>query len=168
MIIVQPWTCTCRFSFSSRISTHLGPFMVVLGGMNYRPAAPCHDMVHLIIWLGGCFIVGTTYFLSKRLPNGRVMCMWRGIHTNLHFSQSSRFSLITGVRCGFRAGLRDFSPNCMPKRLERVVELIVVPFKRLIARIFLQELFGESITICLIEGTSMTLVFHGQPELCMS
>ena len=65
-----------RFSFSVSSSTCLGPFIVVLGGMNYIAAASLHDMAPQLIWLVECFIVATTYFLSKSLPNDRLMCMW--------------------------------------------------------------------------------------------
>ena len=45
MKIVQPWTCMCMctFSFSSSNFTYLGPFIVVLCGMKYTPAALRHD-----------------------------------------------------------------------------------------------------------------------------
>ena len=66
-------TCMCSFSFSLSNSTYLGPFIVVLDGVQYRPAAPQHDMTPRIIWLGTCFSVTTTYFLSKRLPNGHLV-----------------------------------------------------------------------------------------------
>ena len=52
MNIVQPWT----FNFSLSNSTYLDPFILVLGGMKYRPAAPRHDMAPQIIWLVECFI----------------------------------------------------------------------------------------------------------------
>ena len=63
----------CSFSFSLSNSTYLGPFIVVLGGMKYRPAAPRHDMAVHIIGLGGWFTAATTYLLSKRLPSGRLL-----------------------------------------------------------------------------------------------
>ena len=65
MKIVQLWTSTCSFSFSLSNSVYLDP----LGEMKYRPPASWHD-----------FIVATTYFLSKRLPNGRLMCMYKLLH----------------------------------------------------------------------------------------
>ena len=114
----------------------------MLDGMNYRPAAPRQDMTPQIIWLGRCFIVATTYFLSKHLPNGRLICMWRGtnccmIHSSEHdtfFHSASPISTTTGKvqslffhHCGFRAGLCDFSPNSLLRRLETVLELIAVP-----------------------------------------
>ena len=68
----------------------------MLGGMKYRPVWPRHDEAPQIIWLGGCFIVAT-FFLSNRLPNGHLMCMWRGtnccmVHSseNITFFHSAR------------------------------------------------------------------------------
>ena len=75
------------------------------------------------------------------------------------------FFLITGVMCGFRAGLWEFSPNYLLRRLDTVLEVTAVFFKRKIARIILQELFGEHITICLIERASLGIVFRGRPDL---
>ena len=47
---------------------YVGPYsLVVLGGKKFRSAEPRRDMASQIIWLGWCFIVATTYFLSKRL-----------------------------------------------------------------------------------------------------
>ena len=65
--------------------------LVVLGGMKHRPAAPWHDMTPQIIWLGGCFIVATTYRLSKHSPNGRLMCMWWGTDCCVVRSESNTF-----------------------------------------------------------------------------
>ena len=62
--------CMCSLSFSLSNSTYVGQFVVVLGGMKYRLAAPRHDMALQIIWLDGCFIVATTYFLT---PNVRAV-----------------------------------------------------------------------------------------------
>ena len=56
------------FIFSYFNSTYLGPFIVVLDRMKYTQ----HDLAPHIIWLSGCFIVATTYVLSKCLPNGEV------------------------------------------------------------------------------------------------
>ena len=104
------------FSFSLSKSTFLGPFIVVLGGLKYRFAAS------QIVWV----IVATTYFFSERLPNGRLMCMWRytncgTVHSLEHntffhlardqwrwrLAKSSLLFFITGFRCGFRAGLSE-------------------------------------------------------------
>jgi len=41
MKIVQLWTCVYNFSFSFS----LGPLLVVLGGLKYRPAALQHDTI---------------------------------------------------------------------------------------------------------------------------
>ena len=65
MKIVQQWMCMCSFSFSLSNSTYLGPFIVVLGGMKYRPAVPWHKMAPQIIWLDRCLIVATTYFFAE-------------------------------------------------------------------------------------------------------
>ena len=43
---------------------------ILRGGMTYRPAAPQHDMAPQTIWFSRCFIMATTYFLSKCLPSG--------------------------------------------------------------------------------------------------
>ena len=48
----------------------------------------------------------------------------------------------TGFRCGFRTGLWDLSPNSLLRRVETVLHLIAVPFKRKIAQMFMQDLFG--------------------------
>ena len=45
----------------------------------------------------------------------------------------------------------DFSSNSLLRHFETVLELFAVRFKRKIARMFLQELFGEPITIRLTE-----------------
>ena len=76
------------------------------------------------------------------------------VHWRWHLAKSSLFFFITGVRCGFCAGLWDFCPNSLLRRLDTVLERIAVPFKRKIAWIFLQKLFGERITICHIEQSS--------------
>ena len=108
-----------------------------------------------IIWLGGCFIVARTYFLSKHLPNGYLMCIWRGtscvmVHSSennyffysariqwrWHLAKFSLFFFIIGIRGGFRASRWDFSPNYFLRRLETMLKLIAVHFKRKIARIF--------------------------------
>ena len=100
--IVQPWTCICSFRFSLSNSTYLGPFIVVLGKMKYRPAAPCHDMAPQIIWLSGCFNVATTNFW----PNGFLMwqdtncCMIHSTENNTFFHSASvqwRWCLVSGV-----------------------------------------------------------------------
>ena len=79
---------------------HLGPFLVGLGRMKYRPAAPWHDMAPQIIWLCRCFIVATTHFLSKHSPNGRLMCMWRGTNCCMvHSSEYNTFFLLARVQC---------------------------------------------------------------------
>ena len=59
----------------------------------------------------------------------------------------------------FSSSLCDFIPGL--RRLETVLEIIAVHFKRKITRIFLQELFGVRITICLIERSSLVVVFRG-------
>ena len=115
------------FSFSLSNSTCLCPFIVVLGGIKYRSAAPRHDMTPQIIWLGGSFIVVATYFLSKRLPNDRVMCMWQGTNCCMVHSSENTFFHSATVRW-------DVSPNSLLRGLETVLKRIVVPFKRKIAR----------------------------------
>ena len=49
-----------------------------------------------------------------------------------------------------------------------MLELIAVPFKRKIAWVFLQELFGRRITLCLIEQSSLGVIFRGRPDLFLS
>ena len=75
-------------------------------------------------------------------------------------------SLVSGV--ALLSCLWDFSPTSLLRRLEIVLERIAVPFKRKIARMFLFELFGEHITICLTERSSMGLFFRGRPDLFLS
>ena len=58
--------------------------------------------------------------------------------------------------------------NSLLKHLETVLELIDVPFKHKIANIFLQELFNKRITICLIEQSSLDIVFCGIADLLLS
>ena len=132
-------------------------------------------MVPHIIWPGGCFNAVTTYFFSKRSPNGRLMCMWRGTNCCMvHSSENNTFlnsARVHGQRrcglffsslmsCGCRAGLWDFNPNS----LLRCPEFIAVSFKgKQKARIFLQEHFGERITICFLD-----VVFRGRSELFLS
>ena len=118
MNIVQPWMCRCSFSFSLSNSIYLGPFIVVLGGMNYRPAVPWHDMTLQFIWLSRCSIVAATYFLSKHLPNSclsgdvqsAAWCISQKTTLSSTQGETSLFFFITGVWCGFCAGLWDSSP----------------------------------------------------------
>ena len=49
---------------------------------------------------------------------------------------------------------------------ETVLERFDVRFK--IERIFLQDHFDESITICLIEQSSLGIVLRGRPDLFLS
>ena len=113
MKMVQPWTCMCSFSFSLSNCAYLGLLIVVLGGMNYRLAAPIHDITQEIIWLGGCFIVATEHVLSKRLPKWPPMCTWPGTNcclvqqvsstqreSNGHDAWQSLVTFITEVRSG--------------------------------------------------------------------
>ena len=99
-----------------------------------------------IIWLGVCFIVTITYFLSIHLPNGRLMCMWRGTNWSMvHLSENNTFFHSAKFQWRWRlaksslfffitrAGLWNFSPNSLLRRLETVLKLIAVPFKRKIA-----------------------------------
>ena len=67
-----------------------------------------------------------------------------------------------------RAGLWNFSPNSLLRRLETVLEPIAVPFKRKISRIILRDLFGERITVRLIEWSSLGVVFRERPEPFLS
>ena len=90
---MQPWICKCSFSFSLSYSMYLSPFIVVFDVMKYRPAAPQHNMASQIIWLSRCFIGATTYFLSKRVLNGHLMCMWWGTNCCMvHSSENNTFS----------------------------------------------------------------------------
>ena len=79
------------FSFSMSNSTCLGPFMVVFCGMKYTLTASQYANAPQITWFDGRFIVAT-YFLSKRLPIVRLMCMWRGTNCCMvHSSQNNTF-----------------------------------------------------------------------------
>ena len=145
------WTCMCSFSFSFCLSnsTYLGPFKVVLGGMTYRPPAPRHDMTPQIILLGWCFNVATTYFLSRRLPNGEVQtaawCICQ--KTTFLFHSTSPMAIMSGkVQSLFLVHWCQVWLSCRPVRLqstffaeilENVLELIAVPFKGKIAQISL-------------------------------
>ena len=135
--IKQTWrSCsrgpTCAVSASLWAIPHTLVHSVILGGVKYRPATPRLDMAPQIVWLVECFIADTTYFLFKRLPNGRLMCMWRGtnccmvhsseINTFFHsarvewrwrLAKPFSFFFISGVRCGFHDGLWDFSPSSL-------------------------------------------------------
>ena len=174
MKIVQLWTCTFSFSFSLSSSTYLGPFMVVLGGTSYRPAAPRLYMAPRSLGSAGvswslqhiscqnAYLMVARYkllhgaFDKKQhfLPlNENPMSMTSGKVQSIFF-----FSFINGVRCGVLAGMWEFS-------LHSLLEVIAVPFKRKTARIFLQGLFGERLTICLIERSSMGVGFRGRPDL---
>jgi len=130
MKIMEPWTCMCSFSFSLKILRYLGPLIAVLGGKEYRSTAPRHDMISQSIWLSESFIVATTYFMSKRLSNGRLICrtnssMVNSSETTL-FHPASVQEFIIDVRYVIRAGLWDFSPNSLLRRLKTVLELIAV------------------------------------------
>ena len=46
-----------------------------------------------------------------------------------------------------------------------MLELIPLPFKRKIPLIFLQGLFVEHITICLIDVSSLGLVYRRRPDI---
>ena len=111
MKIVHLWMSICSFSFSFSNFTYLGPFIVVLGGIKYRPEGPKHDMAPQITWLGGCFIVAAVYFSSNRLPTGRLTCLLRGINCCMVDSSESntffhcarvqwRSSQVSGVASG--------------------------------------------------------------------
>ena len=107
----------------------MGSFAVVLGE-RYRHAAPGHDMEPQISRLGGYFIVVTTYFLSKRLPNGCLMCMWRGTH----FCNVHSFLPVSEIPIAMTSGKVQssflhhcyFSPNSLLRRLKTVLELIAL------------------------------------------
>ena len=113
-------------------------------------------MAPQIIWLGG-------YFVSKRLSSDRIMCMWRG--TNCCMMHSSDDIWQNPV---------SFSSSVVSdvafvlRRLETVLERIALPFKRKIAQVFLHELFGEHSTFCLIDWSSLGVVFRGLSDLFLS
>ena len=174
MKIVQLWTCTFSFSFSLSSSTYLGPCMVVLGGTSYRPAAPRLYMAPRSLGSAGvswslqhiscenAYLMVARYkllhgeFDKKQhfLPlNENPMSMTSGKVQSIFF-----MFFINGVRCGVLAGMWEFSLHSLLIRLETVLEVIAVPFKRKTARIFLQGLFGERLTICLIERSSLAYV----------
>ena len=94
----------------------MGPFIVVLGGMNYRPAASRNDITPQIIRLGGCFTVATTHFLSKRLPNDRLMCMWRCTYCCMvHSSENNTLFPLSASPVSFSSPLVSgvvFVPAC--------------------------------------------------------
>ena len=101
---MQLWTCMCSFSFSLSNSTYLGPFVVVLGGMKCRPAAPRNDMAPQTIWLSGVLPLSASSMAMM-------------------FDKIQSLSFIKGVSCGIPAGLWDSSPNSLLRRLEPVLEL---------------------------------------------
>ena len=61
--------------------------------------------------------------------------------------QCDHLLFTTGIRRGFHAGLWDFSPNAAMRGLETVLGCIAVPSKSKIPFLFLQEFFGERITV---------------------
>ena len=130
---VQPWMCRCSFSFSLSNSTYFGPFIAVLGGMNYRPAVPWHNMTLQLIWLSRCSIVAATYFLSKHLPNSclsgdvqsAAWCISQKTTLSSTQGETSLFFFITGVWCGFCAGLWDSSPNSLLRHLKKFWSLLL-------------------------------------------
>ena len=169
--------------FSMSDFTYFGPLIVVLGGMKYRPAAPRHDKANQIIWLSRRAIVGTAYCLSKRLPNDRLMCMWRVTNWCMaHSSEKQHFlplsespmaitsgkfqSLFLHHWCQVWLSCRPvgLQSNCLLRRLNTVLELMFVHYK--MARIVLQELFVERIAMFLIERSSLAVVFRERPDLC--
>ena len=142
----------CSFSFSWSNATYLDPFIVVLGGMKLRPAAPRYDLIPLIIWFG-VFRCDYNTFLVKTLnqwpPNVHVV-RYKLLHGALvrkqHFLPLSNSPMVMMSRkfqppshhhwcqCGCRAGLYDFSPlvsawlSCRPVRLQSIgVSVAVVP-----------------------------------------
>ena len=74
------------------------------------------------------------------------------------------FFFITSVRCRFLAGLLNFTTNYLPIRLKTILELIDVHFKLKIAWMFVQDLFGERITVCFTERYFLVVVFRGRPD----
>lgn len=128
-------------------------FIVILGGKKYRLAVLGTDIVYRytsrIIWLGGCFTLWIVYFLSYLFPLGH-----RTLNTSknkilLHccivqfwycLVKVSRFFFITGVSRDFLAGLWDNKQKSLVKRLEIVLELMLVPFAARERLIVLQEL----------------------------
>ena len=100
---------------------------------------------------------------------GRKLIYYNKIITRKNvYPMTSRIRQKTGVRCCFRAGLWDFSPNSLLIHLGTVLERIAIPCKRTMARIFLEELFVEHTTTCLTERTSLCVVFRGRPDLFLS
>ena len=128
--IVRQWTCMYNFSF-----------MVVLGGMEYRRAAP-RMIGHSNHFAWRLFHCGYKIFLVKTLTVKR-----RNVHV-------ARYKLLHGafVRKQHFLPLSDdvwqnpvcFSSSLVPpcgtswlRRLKTVLEPTAVPFKRKIARVFL-------------------------------
>ena len=99
------------FIFSYFNSTYLGPFIVLLDRMKYTQ----HDLAPHIIWLGGCFIVSTTYVCQNAYPMARYTLLRGAFIRKQHVIPLSESPMampsgniqslffITGVRCGFHA-----------------------------------------------------------------
>ena len=106
-------------------SAYLGPFIVVLRSMKYRPAVTLHDMVPQTIGQTAtrCIRQKTTLSSIQRESKGHEV--WQ--------SPVSLFFINVG-------------PNSF-QSLETVLKVIAVCFKHKIADTFQQKLSGERITV---------------------
>ena len=139
-------------------------------------------MVPQIIWVGGCFMVWTVYFSSKRFPFGLRTCLLRAtnccnvdstekmtflhlgmVQLTCHLAKSRHFFFMAGIRRGFRAGFIDFRSNSLLGRHETVLTLTSVPLDRKTAQIFFHELVGDRMTTRRIVWSSLSVVFLGLP-----
>ena len=110
--------------------------------------------------------MATTHFLSKRFPNGFPKCACGEVQSAAWcFVRKQHFLPVQWLwqnPVSFSSSLESgvvLVPNCSPRGLETVLERIAVPLKRKFAQVFLQELFDERIYFCLVERSSLGVVF---------
>ena len=141
MMITQSWTCICSLGFCMNNSRNWGPFIIilVLGRMKYRPAAPWNDIVPQIIWLGGCLIVVTTYFLPAVHVARYKLLSGAFVRNQNHIPLSeSPMAMTSGkVQSVFRHHWCQIWLLCrsvgLQSKFETVLKRIAVPFKCKIA-----------------------------------
>ena len=158
MKIMQQWTCMCNFSFCLSNSTYFGPFIVVLGGMKYRPVTPQHYIAPQIIWIIRCFNVATTYFLAKHLPNGLLICMMWGTNCCMvHSSENKTF--FHSARVEWQWYLAKFSSSM-------VSGVAFVPVCGNSVQCWTLWWVQNYLSHCLL--SSLGIVFHWWPDLFVS
>ena len=128
---------------------------------------------HMAQWAYFCgYIIFLVKMLAQWLSNVHV-ARYKLLHgafiRNQHFlplcdspvaMTSGRIqSNFSGGRCGFCAGLWDFSQNSLLKHIKTVLELIAVPLKHKITD-FLSALWQAHYCLSL-ECSSQVIVFHG-------